>query len=254
MPSLVDRQATRGRACLGWALVCVVGTACKRAELGEPDAPSIELGRAHLRTDMIGGGTTAKRATFVLIDAHNRSSAGVWASLSGDLVDARDVPIGHLAASMLWIPPGGARTFALIDDQLAERPNAASARVVKHSSQLAPPLTTIEDVHTFDDHGTPITQGYLVNEASEDATIVVAAPFRDSAGTPVARPHYIVKVMAKPATGHVIGNCPELGSPEIALASKCALQMVGPRGTSGDQLFVADAEYGNDPKRSQAAK
>ena len=73
---------------------------------------------ANMRTDAVEN--VAGKATFVLVDAENRSPNAAYIALRGTLLDAAGTTVGRLRTEELYVPAGATRTYALLDaDELA---------------------------------------------------------------------------------------------------------------------------------------
>lgn len=217
--------------------------ACGREPRVELDYKEITVEGAHMRTDTVGDERFSTTATFVLVDARNNATQGAYVTLDGQLLDAGGGIVGELLPQVLWIPPGEARTYALVDSEGAPRPSAKSARArVRAAAILAPPLAHLEEVHQFDDHGKPILQAYLVNDADRDGYITVIAAFHDERGRPMTRPFQVLKVKRKQEPVEV-GRCPDMNARAGATSSKCVVQFVGPAGAKHASLFIGETVY-----------
>ena len=178
---------------------------------------------AKLRTDQIGGGDFAETATFVLVDADNTGREGAYVTLGGELSDGGGAPLGVLKPQSLWIPAGGSRTFALVDDKRLTRPGAAAARFLVRGVQAGePPLAHVDGVREVPDDRKIVAQGTLVNDADREGKAVVIASFHDANGQPMTRPFSVVDLAAR-------------GSRWI--------QFVGPTGSVHGTIYVGDVIY-----------
>ena len=178
---------------------------------------------ARVRTDRIGDGEFAETATFVLVDADNAGSDGAYVTLGGELSDEAGAQLGVLKPQSLWIPAGGTRTFALVDDQRKPRPGVAHARfVVRGALTGEPPLAHVDHVREIPDDRKIVLQGSLVNDADREGTAVVIAAFHDAQGMLMTRPYSLVAL-------HPHGTDP--------------IQFVGPYGSTHGTLFVGDLVY-----------
>lgn len=216
----------------------------KREPTPEFDLSLITVEGAHMRTDTVGVGKHESTATFVLVDARNNGTVGAYVTLDGELVDANGASITELLPHVLWVPGGESRTFALVDKAKLPRPTAKSARARVRKAMILPaPLAHIEDMHSFvDANGQLIVQAYLVNDGSRGGQILVTGVFHDEKNRPMTRPFYIVKILEK-QDPHIVGECPETTSQNVAQASKCPVQMVGPVGAKRGTIFVGDTMY-----------
>jgi hypothetical protein len=230
-------------------VLCVVACQGTRpARKLDPDLVRVSQD-ARLRTDVVGGAKLAYpigagaspevrdyldeldtghkfagEATFVLVDAENTGTEGAHITLGGELHDAAGGTVGSLKPESLWVPAGEQRTFALVDAERQPRPTASAARLVVRGATipLEPPLPRIEDVVTYDDYGTVVIQGTLVNPAERRGQIMVFASFHDAGGRPMTRPFSFVPVEA---------------------ASRTPIQFVGPQDSKKGVLFVGESVY-----------
>lgn len=188
------------------------------------DKGTIEVVKgARLRTDTIGDGEFAEQATFVLVDAENRGSAGAYVTLGGELGDASGAQVAVLKPQSLWIPAGETRAYALVDDQRKPRPTASSARyVVRGVQDGEPPLAHVDGVRAVPDQDHVIAQGTLVNDADREGKAVVTAAFHDANGQLQTRPFAVVDMAPHASQG---------------------VQFVGPPGSTRAQIFVGDVIY-----------
>lgn len=179
---------------------------------------------ARLRTDVVGDGKFADRATFVLVDAENTAPDGAYVTLGGDLTAAGGEVLGHLKPQSLWIPSGERRTFALVDTERQPRPASASARIVVRGALVpdAPPTARISDLHVFDDYGKMVVQANLVNDAERMGQIMVIASFHDALGRPMTRPFQMIEIDRKQTR---------------------PVQFVGPQGSKTGTIYVGDVIY-----------
>jgi hypothetical protein len=175
-----------------------------------------------VRTDPVGdaGGT----ATFVLVDADNHADRELVVRLAGDLVDAHGAAVGRLRPDELRIPPGGRRTFALVDDHVTARPTATGAKVAVDSAIVpsAPAPMRITDGHVYSDQGRAIAAAYVVNDSDVAGKAIVIAGFHDAAGKPMTRPWTIFTLGA---------------------GAKQSAQFVGPPGSTTAYIFVGETSY-----------
>lgn len=179
---------------------------------------------AHLRTDVVGEGEFATRATFVLVDAENRSTSDANVTLGGELLDAGGQVLATLEPESLWLGAGDRRTFALVDHERRERTGAASGRVFVRGAKVAatPPVMEVRDVHTFDDGGRVVVQGTLHNGIARPGTAMVIASFYDRDDRPLTRPFSMI-----PIGGNFDRH----------------LQFVGPPGSTRAALYVGPIVY-----------
>jgi hypothetical protein len=188
----------------------------------DPDA--VRVTEARLRTDTVGEGKFESIATFVLVDAENTADRGAYVTLGGELESADKVKVGELKAQSLWIPSGGSRTFALIDDAHVARPTAAAAKIKVFGALVpeTPPKAHIEDLREVDDYGKTVVQGTLVNDADRPGQVMVISSFHDADGKPMTRPFTLM---------------------DIEPNTRQPLQFVGPQGSKHGTIFVGDAIF-----------
>ena len=216
---------------------------CTSVPTRELDRDRIVIEGAQMRTDSVGSGKFLDTATFVLVDARNTASEGAYVTLAGELVDAGGAVVGELAMQSLWIPAGETRMFALVDTERKPRSTAKTARAKVRGASVKPaPLAHIEDFHSFDDNGRLVLQAYLVNDANRDSQVMVVGAFYDANERPMTRPFSVVRIKAKqdPTTP---GNCPDGDADLLPMASKCPIQLIGPRGATRGTMFVGDTQY-----------
>jgi hypothetical protein len=181
------------------------------------------VGEARMRTDSVGEPQFASQASFVLVDAANRSETGAYVTLGGAFTDASGASVGALKPQSLWIPARETRTFALVDAERKPRPNATSAKLeVRGALIAAPPRAQIVDFHKFDDDGKVVVQASLVNDTDRIGRIIVIAAFHDKDDRPMTRPFNLI---------------------EIGPKQKQNLQFVGPPGSVRGTIFVGDETY-----------
>jgi hypothetical protein len=175
-----------------------------------------------VRTDPVGD--EGKSATFVLVDADNHGDRELLVRLAGDLTDKSGAAVGHLRSDELRIPPGGRRTFALVDADLEARPDATGAKVTVDSATIpagrAP--MRITDGHVYTDQGRAIAAAYVVNDADVPGKAIVIAGFHDADGKPMTRPWTIF---------------------QLGAGAKQTAQFVGPPGSKTAYIFVGETSY-----------
>jgi len=206
------------------ALAILVG--CSKSEPAEkvdPDLVRISQDRV-VRHDQVGEGSFETRATYVLVDVENTSNSDLFVTLDGTLIDAAGAEVGPLRAESLRLPEGGRRTFALVDEDNAERPAATDARLEVIGAVVArwSPTTRIQDANVFDDHGKVIAAASVTNGADRPGKIIVLAGFHDAAGKPVARPFTVL---------------------EMGAGITQTVRFVGPDGSKTGYIFLGDAVY-----------
>jgi hypothetical protein len=206
------------------ALAILVG--CARSEPArQVDPDLIRISPEHLiRHDQVGEGKFETRATYVLVDAENQADTDALVTLAGTLVDADGATVGTLRPESIRIPRGGRRTFALVDDQNAERAGATEARFEVRGAVVPrwTPSVRIHDVKVFDDRGKIVLAGNVTNEADRPGKIIVLAGFHDADGRPMARPFVLL----------------EMGSKITE-----TVRVVGPEGSKTGYLFLGDTTF-----------
>ena len=206
-------------------LALFVVAACDVPQARELDHDLIRVSTdAELRTDTIGEGRWASRATFVLVDAENTAKDGCYVTLAGELDDASGARLGELRAQSLWIPAGEQRTFALVDRAQQARPSAAGAKIYVRGASVpkAPPVATVGQIREVEDYGKLVVQGIVHNEAKRPGRLVVIASFHDAGGKPMTRPFALVRVDA---------------------GASQPVQFVGPQGAKHGTIFIGDTVY-----------
>ena len=215
-----------GRCEHALAVAVVIAAGCGRsAPQRNLDLDAIRIsGDARMRTDVVGDGTFASTASFVLVDAENTAADGAYVTLGGDFTDQAGATVGRLKAQSLWVPAHESRTFALVDTERVPRPTATSARIKVHGAVIPtdPPRARITELHAFDDRGKIVVQAYLVNTAERRGQIMVIGSFHDAHGQPMTRPFQMV---------------------EIGGGERRVVQFVGPQGSTRGTIFVGDAVY-----------
>lgn len=206
-------------------VVVIAAAGCDRAEPRQLPLDQIRVDMdAKLRTDTVGDGEFARKATFVLVDAQNGGSDGAYVTLAGDLDDAGGAKVGELKPSSLWIPAGEARTFALVDRAQDPRPGASAARIVVHSASIPdrPPPAHVDQIREIADDGKLVVQGVLHNDADRRGEIQVIASFHGADRRPTTRPFSVLVVPAH-------GEQP--------------VQFVSTPGAAHGTIFVGDMSY-----------
>jgi hypothetical protein len=175
-----------------------------------------------VRTDPVGD--SAQTATFVLVDADNHATQELLVTLTGELTDAHGAVVGHLRKDELRIPPGGRRTFALVDDHVAARPTATGATIsiASASVPIGPAPMRVTDGHVYTDQGRAIAQAFVVNDSGIAGKAIVIAGFYDADGKPMTRPWTIY---------------------ELGAGARQTAQFVGPVGSKSAYIFVGETAY-----------
>ena len=185
-------------------------------------------GEASLRTDVVGGGQFTDTATFVLVEAENTAKEGAYVTLGGDLTNEAGAVVSVLRSQSLYIPAGELRTFALVDKERKQRPEAKGAKIYVRGARVPPmpPPAHIEAPRqVMDGTGSSskvVMQGILKNDAPRGGNIMVVATFYGEDGKPMTRPFSVLFVPPN-------GTLP--------------VQFVGPNGSVKGSLFVGDVQY-----------
>ncbi|MBK7535147.1 MAG: hypothetical protein IPI49_07170 [Myxococcales bacterium] len=177
-----------------------------------------------MRTDTVGQAPFDSQASFVLVDAENRSSEAAMVTLAGTFRDERGASLSKLRAESLWVPAGGRRMFALVDKERKPRPGARGAQLLVSGAKVlaARPVMRVIDERSFDDFGKTVTVATLVNDADRPGKAMVFAAFYDARQKPMARPFTSVPIEAQ-------GRLP--------------LRFVGPQGSRSGMIFLGDLVY-----------
>jgi hypothetical protein len=210
-------------------LIALAACAKKKSASHDLDHDLIRVtSDARLRTDVVGGGEFTDTATFVLVEAENTAKEGAYVTLGGDLTDESGKVISTLRAASLYIPSGELRTFALVDKERKQRPEAKGAKIFVRGARVPPmpPPAHIEAPRqVMDGTGSNVKvvmQGILKNDAPRGGNIMVIATFFDEGGKPMTRPFSMIWV-------------PPNGTQPV--------QFVGPPGSTKGTLFIGDVVY-----------
>jgi hypothetical protein len=198
--------------------------ACEKSANKSLDLDKIVVtGDARLRTDTIGGGTSARTATFVLVDAQNTSGDGAIVTLGGQLTDGSGAAVSDFKPMSLWIPAGETRTYALVD-RAQEPRQASSAHVVVRSATIPPfpPTAHVDQIREIPDNGNLVVQGVLHNDADKRGEIELIASFHGPDGRPMTRPFTLLHLQAH---------------------ADQPVQFVSPPGAAHGTIFVGDVNY-----------
>ena len=182
-----------------WLIWLVLVAACEKSVNRALDLDAIVVTPdARLRTDTVGDGAFARRATFVLVDAANTSRDGAYVTLGGQLTDSAGAPVGEFKAQSLWIPAGESRTYALVDRAQEARASASAARVVVRSATIPDykPSARVDQIREIADNGKLVVQGVLHNDADRRSEIQVIASFHAADRRPMTRPFTLLHVPA----------------------------------------------------------
>ena len=207
-------------------VLCVIAlAACEKSANRKLDLDTIVVTPdARLRTDTVGEGAFARRATFVLVDAENTSKDDAYVTLGGQLTNAGGAQVGELKPQSLWIPAGETRTYALVDRAQEPRADASAARVVVRSATIPEfkPAAHVDQIREVADDGKLVVQGVLHNDADRRGEIEVIATFHAADRTPMTRPFTLLHVPAH---------------------SDQPVQFVSPPGAAHGTIFVGDLSY-----------
>jgi hypothetical protein len=198
--------------------------ACAKPETKQLDFDLIRVtSDARLRTDTVGDGKFTDLATFVLVEAENKSDQGAYVTLGGELTDEAGKRVSELRAQSLWIPAGGLRTFALIDKVRKPRPEAKAAKIYVRGAKLGkPPPAHIEGFRQVDDTDKVLVQAIVKNEAKRGGNIMVLATFYGADGKPMTRPFSLLWIDKQ---------------------AELPVQFVGPVGSKRGTIFLGDVAY-----------
>ncbi|MBP6632847.1 MAG: hypothetical protein KBG28_29900 [Kofleriaceae bacterium] len=178
------------------ACAVLLALGCKGAGTAElPEGTVVVSDKAHLRTDVLGDPAAGQRSTFILVDADNRGSVDAYVTVDGEMA-AADGRTWPLVGERLFIPAGATRTFVLLDEAKAERPEATGAQVRALRALPAPrPLAmVVSDLHVFTDGDKMVAAATVTNTIDKPGQAMVLAPFHDRDGRPMARQHTLVKL------------------------------------------------------------
>lgn len=184
----------------------------------------LHTSRMHLRHDRVGHDQWASQAAFVLLDAENTHSEDLMVTLGGELLAAGGGRAGVLRPESLRIPAGGVRTFALIDRENRDRPDAVSASVRVMGAYVptyVPPIQ-ITDGNVFQDGDRVVVAGMVQNAVDRPVRVLIIAGFYDRDGKPLTRPFTQMSLLedeSHPA------------------------RFVGPPGSVAGYIFVGDFVY-----------
>ncbi|HEY1550059.1 MAG TPA: hypothetical protein VGG28_19665 [Kofleriaceae bacterium] len=206
-------------------LVLLAMVACEDTAVRKLDLDKIVVTPdAKLRTDTVGEGQFAQRASFVLVDAENTANEGAVVSLGGQLTDDHGAMIGELKPQSLYVPAGEMRTFALVDAGQTPRPDARAAHIVVRTATIPtyPPPAHVDQIREIEDNGKLVVQGVLHNDSDKRGEIEVIASFHASDRTPLTRPFTLLHLQAH---------------------EQQTVQFVSGSGASRGTIFVGDVSY-----------
>ena len=181
-------------------------------------------GPANLRIGPIGEEPEAAAASFVLVDAENRSVHDAYITLVGEFTDADGKTLVGLRPEELFVPAGQSRTYALVDDKLRAEPNAKGAQVRVRTASVASfaPSVHVSDLNVFHDQGRAIVAANITNDIDKTAQAVVLASFHDATGKPLIRPFEVMPLGGK--------------------VTKVA-RFVGPPGSTDATIYIGEVVY-----------
>jgi len=203
--------------------IAVVGQpALRTSPLGGKTDPNEVLARRKVEAAAgpvyLGEGETVT-ASYVLVDAENRSTTDANVTLGGDLSGPdQTVP---LRRESLLVPAGATRTFLLLDQGLAPRPWATGVKVVVTGAveaRHAPPFT-ITDFHQMTDGDRVVVAANVVATTKRRRLVIVHAAFHDKDRAPLSRAHAVLQLM------------PDLPQ---------TVRFVGPPGSTAGTIFVGE--------------
>lgn len=214
-------------ACVGLALAsgALVG-GCKRpSDLRVEKREAVVIGtKLAVRTGPLGVAGDGAAATFALVTATNQGDVPLVVVLDGQLLDAAGAVVGTLRPDELRVPARGQRVFALVDDALAARPAATTARATLRRAFVddEPPPMAITEPHAYVDGQRVVLAGNLVNHVARPAHVVVIAAYFDAEGTPLTRPFLVMTIGAN---------------------ATLPVRMVGPLGSTSGMLYLGEILY-----------
>jgi hypothetical protein len=175
----------------------LAGCEVHRPQSIDPALIAVYSQASNLRTDRVGDGQWETTATFILVDAENRSRHDAYVTLGGELSDREGKTIARLRPESLFVPSGATRAFVLVDDQQQARPEATGGRVfVRGATAGAAPPIRIADPVVHPDGDRVIVAGNVVNDARRAGWAMVHGTFRSSTGLPMARMHSLFPIGA----------------------------------------------------------
>ncbi|MBK9069661.1 MAG: hypothetical protein IPL79_01430 [Myxococcales bacterium] len=219
-----------GIACLGLALafgsLAGGGGGCKRAsDLRVEKREAVVLGtKLAVRTAPLGVTGEGAAATFALVTASNQGDVPLVVVLDGQLLDAGGAVVGNLRPDELRVPARGQRVFALVDDALAARPSATTARATVRRAFVdeEPPPMSLTEAHAYVDNDRVVLAANLVNHIAKPAHVVVIAAYLDRDASPLTRPFLVMTIGAQ---------------------ATLPVRMVGPVGSTSGMLYLGEILY-----------
>lgn len=162
---------------------------------GKMSANEVELWKQELGKDatFFRGDDEAVEASYVLVDAENRSDHPAFVTVDGTLVGPGG-KTGGLKAESLYVPAGDRRTFLLLDDKLAPELWATGVTAAVTSAIVAkgPPAMAIADVHVFADGDAVVATANVTATAKNPGKGIIHCAFHDADGDPVSRGHAVL--------------------------------------------------------------
>lgn len=217
------------RVVLTAILMATALAGCGRSQAREerevdPSLVRLDTERLILRHDRIGHDQWESQATFALVDAHNEHSQDLLVTLGGDFVDKEGRAVGTIVPESLRIPAGGVRTFAMVDKERAERPEATGVRLRvlgAYVPNYVPPVQ-VTDGAVYQDGDRAVVNAMVRNAVDQPVRVLVLAGFYDREGRPIRRPF---TEMYLPGDG------------------SHPAQFVGPPGSVQGYIFIGDMVY-----------
>jgi hypothetical protein len=161
---------------------------------GRMSANEVALWKQELGRDQpfFAGDDEAVDASYVLVDAENRSERDAFVTVDGTLVGAGKT--GKLRPESLYVPAGDRRTFLLLDDKLAPEPWAQSVDVVVKGAMVAKfaPAMTITDVNVFTEDDHVVAAANVTATAKRPGEGIIHCAFHDADGDPLSRGHAVL--------------------------------------------------------------
>jgi hypothetical protein len=159
-------------------------------------------------------------ASYVLVDAENRSTTDANVTLGGELSGPGQA--APLRRESLFVPAGATRTFLLLDQGLAPRPSATGVKVVVTGAVEArhAPAFDITDFHQMTDGDRVVTAANVVATAKRRRLVIVHAAFHDKDRAPLSRAHAILQLVP--------------GVPQT-------VRFVGPAGSTSGTIFQGES-------------
>jgi hypothetical protein len=173
---------------------------------GAPDPAEVRAYEEAEGGPMWAGTGKPIEASYVLVDAENRSPTDAAVTLGGTLTGAAQT--APLRRESLFVPAGGTRTFLLLDQGLAPRPWATGVEVKVTGAVEARhrPAFEIADVHQLPDGDRVVVAASVTSTAKRAGTVIVLAAFHDADGAPLSRGHTFLRLLpGEPQTVRFVG-------------------------------------------------